>query len=102
MYKEPSTMKRILVPTDFSFCANKALDYAVCLAKKSGAEIVLLHACDLIHNPFQDRKELIAEYNQSVQKSANEQLEILKKSIEDTENVSVMIRLYDGGVLDSI
>lgn len=95
-------MKRILVPTDFSAYANKALDYAVSLAKKSGAEIVLLHACELIHNPFQDRKELIAEYNQSLQKGANDQLEALEKSIEETENVPITTQLYDGGVIDSI
>jgi nucleotide-binding universal stress UspA family protein len=95
-------MKRILVPTDFSFCANKALDYAVCLAKKADIEIILLHACELIHNSFKDRKELIEEYNRSIQKAANKQLKILKKSIEDTEKIEVSTQLYDGAVIPSI
>ncbi|HEY1188942.1 MAG TPA: universal stress protein, partial [Gemmata sp.] len=37
------TIRRILVPTDFSDCATKAVRYAVELADKLGAELVLLH-----------------------------------------------------------
>jgi nucleotide-binding universal stress UspA family protein len=36
-------MKRILVPTDFSDCANAAAEMALLLAKRSKAEIVFLH-----------------------------------------------------------
>lgn len=36
-------MKRILVPTDFSDCANAASEVALQLAKRSGAEIFFLH-----------------------------------------------------------
>lgn len=36
-------MKKILVPTDFSDCAEAATDFAIQLAKKSGAEICFLH-----------------------------------------------------------
>lgn len=36
-------MKRILVPTDFSECADNALDFAVHLAKKSKGEILLVN-----------------------------------------------------------
>jgi nucleotide-binding universal stress UspA family protein len=36
-------MKRILVPTDFSECARKALQYAIPLAEQHEAEIVLLY-----------------------------------------------------------
>ncbi len=36
-------MKKILVPTDFSDCANAAADFAIRLAKKAGAEICFLH-----------------------------------------------------------
>lgn len=36
-------MKKILVPTDFSDCAEAATDFAILLAKKSGAEICFLH-----------------------------------------------------------
>ncbi len=36
-------MKRILVPTDFSACANAAAEMAMRLAKLSGAEVYFLH-----------------------------------------------------------
>lgn len=37
------TIRRILVPTDFGDCSTPALRYAVELAEKFGAELVLLH-----------------------------------------------------------
>lgn len=36
-------MKSILVPTDYSPCANNAMEYALELAKATGASITLLH-----------------------------------------------------------
>ncbi len=41
-------MKPILIPTDFSRCAQNAIDYAVSIAKKTKAEIIILHAEKLI------------------------------------------------------
>lgn len=95
-------MKRILVPTDFSIYANKALDYAVCLAKKADAEVILLHACDLIHKSFQDRREMIEEHNRYIQQCTEDQLQDLKKCIEETEGVQVETQLYDGTIIESI
>ena len=40
-------MKRILVPIDFSDCSVNALKIAVQIAKKTDAEIILLHLIDL-------------------------------------------------------
>jgi len=39
----PFTLKRILVPIDFSSCSKKALRYAVALAKQFGARLWLLY-----------------------------------------------------------
>lgn len=36
-------MKRILVPTDFSTCANNAVDTAIRFAKRAGSELHFLH-----------------------------------------------------------
>jgi nucleotide-binding universal stress UspA family protein len=48
-------IKKILLPTDFFPCANQALDHALYLAKKYGAEFHMLHAIvlheDDPHNP---------------------------------------------------
>ncbi len=42
-----STIKKILVGTDFSEEAERALSYALGLAKEVGAEVTLLHAYEL-------------------------------------------------------
>jgi nucleotide-binding universal stress UspA family protein len=41
--KSPFTLKKILVPIDFSDCAKKALRYAVPLAKEHEAAVTLLY-----------------------------------------------------------
>jgi nucleotide-binding universal stress UspA family protein len=40
------SVKKILVPVDFSDCSKKALQYAVPFAKKFGAELELLHVVE--------------------------------------------------------
>ena len=96
-------MKKILVPTDFSPNANKALDFAVQIARQANAQIILLHACnDIIDTAFQDNQSMYKEYNQGITKDANEQLLLLKKSIDDTETIPVKIHLFTGTVTDTI
>ena len=41
---KPKTMKTILVPTDFSGNADNALNYAIHLAGKDRAKIILVHS----------------------------------------------------------
>lgn len=67
-------MKKILVPTDFSILSDNALDYAVQLAKKTGAELLLFHA-NFIPTPLYDPL-LIAP---SPMEYENESLASLKK-----------------------
>lgn len=65
-------MQKILVPTDFSACAENALDYAIYLAEKLHAEITLLSsfyipssgAASIVMNIQEDmRKETVDELN---------------------------------------
>jgi nucleotide-binding universal stress UspA family protein len=51
-------MKKILVPTDFSDCAENAAKTAAQIAKKTGAEIFLLH---ILHIPSYDTNSGITE-----------------------------------------
>ena len=95
-------MKKILVPTDFSASANKALNFAVQIARQAKAEIYLIHACDLIETIFKDKQTMYEEHNQAIKDKANESLSLLKKSIEDTEKLSVHIKLYNGKITDTI
>ena len=95
-------MKKILVPTDFSINANKALDFAVQIARQAKAEIILVHTCDLIDTNFKDHLTLKKEHNQTIIDKANENLFLLKRKIEDTEKIFINIKLYNGTVTDTI
>ncbi|HMB89420.1 MAG TPA: universal stress protein [Rhodothermales bacterium] len=44
----PFRLQKILVPTDFSACADQALAYALDLARRHGAEVHLLHVIGAI------------------------------------------------------
>jgi len=96
-------MKKILVPTDFSPSAHKALHFAVEIAKEAKAQIILLHACtDLFATNTMSDHTLYPDYNQTRVNEAKEQISLLKKSIEDTEKVSVNTQVYEGSVEDTI
>ena len=95
-------MKTILVPTDFSPNADKALNFAVQIAKKSKAKIVLAHACDLLELTFKDNLWLKKEYNRTVIKEANEKLSAYCASIKETEKVSIRKKIYYGLITDTI
>lgn len=95
-------MKKILVPTDFSPNASRAIDYAVQVAKLNQASIYIIHACDLLDTTFKDRLDLKEEYNKTITDEAFSKLEILRQSIEDTEQVLVNTQLYNGPVTDTI
>ncbi len=74
-----SSMKRILIPTDFSHTSKKALFYAIALAEKTGAKITILNVIDppfnfptnvegvidfLQENAESHLKEMITQINQ--------------------------------------
>jgi nucleotide-binding universal stress UspA family protein len=82
-------MKRILVPTDFSANADKAVNFAVQIAKRTGAEIAVIHAYENGGNIGKP-------------KEAAEKLELIKNSIAETERVNIITRLYTNSPVDSI
>lgn len=82
-------MKRILVPTDFSPNAVKALDYAAHLAKAAKAGIILIHAAEAY-----DQQEAMA--------AARIQLELVEKSLEETEGIPVTSTVYADSSVNSI
>lgn len=82
-------MKKILVPTDFSSNAEKALNYAVQIAKKMNAELLLIHSV---------RSD---NYEQDV-KDAEAQLEMIGKTITDSEGVKINTKVYFGPTENSI
>jgi len=95
-------MNRILVPTDFSPNADRAIDYAVRIARLNESTLYLIHACDNMDPLYMEGAMTHMEYNQKIMDDAFEKLDIRRKSIEDTEGVLVNIQLYSGSVMDTI
>ncbi|WP_162425611.1 universal stress protein [Pontibacter pudoricolor] len=76
-------MKKILCPTDFSKTAAKALDYAIYIARKTGAHLSLLH---VVHLPIVDTSEtaLVASELLGEQiRDAGERLRAMVRQIEE-------------------
>ncbi len=86
-------MKRILVPTDFSPNAEKALNFAVQIAKKAGAELFLIHATETSNV-------------QQAMEAAREKLSLIRKSISESEHVEITTGIVAdssvNGILDAI
>lgn len=95
-------VKTILVPTDFSPNATKALDFAVQIAKQASAKLVIIHACALLDIVFKDHVERDEEYNKKIIDEATTSLHLLKDSIAQTEHLVVDTQLYKGPVQDTI
>jgi nucleotide-binding universal stress UspA family protein len=95
-------MKTILVPTDFSPNANKALDFAVGIAKAASAKIIIIHACDLLDITFKDQVKIKEDYNQQIIDESTAKLKLLEESIEEAEQLVVETQLYKGLATDTI
>jgi nucleotide-binding universal stress UspA family protein len=95
-------MKRILVPTDFSKCADKAIDFAVQSAKIVPIEIVLLHSFEVKDNMYSDYMGVNREFNVSMLNDAKEKLAQLKKNIEETDGVVVDTFISTNSLYDAI
>lgn len=70
-------MKTILVPTDFSKNASNALNYAISIAKKEKAKIILLHAYNIVYLSSDMPIEYFAEELFSAERAAKKQLDAL-------------------------
>lgn len=82
-------MKQILIPTDFSPNADKALNYAIQMAKYLNAGIFVMHTVD-----SGSPETMITE--------AKEKMQLLIKSISSTENMQVNTAICEGAVVHSI
>lgn len=82
-------MKQILVPTDFSPNAEKALDYAIQLAKFMKSEVFVLHSVD-------------PGLPESTITDANEKMELLKQSIVSKEMIQIKTEICEGATVNAI
>jgi nucleotide-binding universal stress UspA family protein len=72
-------MKKILVPTDFSNNAEKALEYALHLAVHFNSEVLILHSWELPHQ----KSSMFANIQHLIRDKAEENLNELKLIIQD-------------------
>ena len=75
---------KILVPTDFSKNADTAADYAIKIADKKGAEVTLLHACQIIKTELKPGWTLFEEYNKAVAVKLHDELKKVFEPITKT------------------
>ena len=68
-------IEQILVPTDFSACAELALRYATRLAKATGAQLCLYHACHVPTNPHASLG--MGRLGEQLQRNAQEEMQEL-------------------------
>jgi nucleotide-binding universal stress UspA family protein len=82
-------MKKILLPTDFSDSANNALDYALHLAKKTGADITLLN----VARTASGNSTMHRNIRDILKKDSEESLEKLVRKIKrDPVNKDIQIQ----------
>lgn len=95
-------MKTILVPTDFSADSLKALQYAICLARKSGAKVILLHAYDLMDTMKGGLRQLIDEQYKAVKEELLHKLNSIKDKVYLDEKLEISTMLVYGSVTNNI
>lgn len=93
-------MQKILVPTDFSDNALKAITYASEIAKKSGAAIHLMHVIEPTINMVNPQPDL---FRDEVVKEKSEQLQLSQKVVTDNyPGIKIDIELSRGAIIPSI
>ncbi|MFT3747233.1 MAG: universal stress protein [Agriterribacter sp.] len=95
-------MKKILVPTDFSACANNALNLAVQIAKLLSLDIALVHTIESDAGIYMDYMGTQREREDQMLREAGQKLQLLENVIRETEKVSVEARLSTGTVKENI
>lgn len=75
-------MKKILVPTDFSPNAEKALHYAIQLAKKTEGEIILVHAVE-------------SEMMEGDMKKVTERITTTTKNLATAEKINITAKVCE-------
>jgi nucleotide-binding universal stress UspA family protein len=77
------SVKKIVVPVDFSDCSRQGLNYAIQFANEFGAEIILLHATYLGYDYSSDGMVLydVRELQEAARESAEQQMQELVRTV---------------------
>lgn len=79
MSKSSLSIRRILVPHDFSDTANRALEYALDLAETFGAKVTVMHAYEIPVYGFPEGPVLTAEMAGQIEAAARTAIEAIAK-----------------------
>jgi universal stress protein A len=96
--RSPDTWQRILVPTDFSECAESALRTAASLQQRFGAMIILLHVTEPAYQGL--RVQTTGLHEQMCHEAEAKLQEAAKAFFPMAENVRVLV--LDGRPADVI
>jgi nucleotide-binding universal stress UspA family protein len=89
-------VKKILHPTDFSANSKEAFDYAVGMAEKFGAEIMLLHVVERFDYAPPEYYMSAAELGTEIERRMAESLTHLEKVAEAVTAVKVTPMVLEG------
>ena len=95
-------MKRVLVPTDFSACADNAINFAVESARIVPLQITLLHSFEIISNVYTDYVGVNKEFNTTLLNEANSKLIKLKEEIKEKHGVPVDVVISTESLQEAI
>src|SRR5579864_3535371 len=93
MNPSPATIRRILVPHDFSDAADHALSYALDLARALQASVVVMHAFEVPAFAFPEGAIVTTNLLQQVQRAAQAALDgVLKRAERPGVPVTSVLR----------
>lgn len=95
-------MKKVLVPTDFSECANNAVNFAVQTAKYLPVKVILLHSYERSDSAYTRCVGLDGEYSAMLLKDINDNMSNLAKSIKETDGIEIETIVSDTSLNESI
>lgn len=95
-------MKRILVPTDFSATAERALLVALDIAAKINASVILHHAYTAVKNEFVSTAANRELYNKQTEINLVKKLQRLRKKVSPGSDVPVSTIVGRTPVVDNI
>ena len=95
-------MKTILVPTDFSDCANNALNVALEIAKIAPAEIVVVHVLELAETIYVDYTGPSSDFSGFLREQAEREMMNLKSRVMAKHNILVKTVTYQSPVHENI
>ncbi len=95
-------MKKLLIPTDFSNCADTSIDFAAQTSKLFPSEISLLHVINFMGNVYGDYTGMSVELYESMIDQSEKEMTSLKKQLVGQGIKSVNTEISNSAVTDSI